>query len=83
MAHQFLPLLLTIDGVDLNVRDRKGFSALHLAASTNNFDAIQMIVDSYHEFDVNIQDRTGQTPAYFGYMYIIVFLVPFQLILDI
>jgi len=61
---QILPLLLAMDGIDLNVRDKRGFSALHLAASTNNFDAIQMIVNSYHNFDINIQDNTGQTPLH-------------------
>lgn len=61
---EILPLLLTLDGVDLNRQDKLGHTALSLAASSNNAEGVRMLVESYHGLDVNLPDRKGTTPLH-------------------
>jgi len=61
-----LPLFLTMNGVDLNVRDKLGHSALTLAASSNNVEGARMLTTCSHDFDINIADRKGKTPLHYA-----------------
>jgi len=61
-----LPLFLTMNGVDLNVRDKLGHGALSLAASSNNVQGARMLTTCSHDFDINIEDRKGKTPLHYA-----------------
>lgn len=61
---EFLPFFLALEGVDLNVQDKLGHTALSLATSSNNISGAKMLIDCYHDIDVNLPDRKGITPLH-------------------
>ena len=58
-----LELLQTLqrNGVDLNVGDNLGRTAIHLAASNGCIEALNWLA-SQADVDVNVMDRYGNTP---------------------
>ena len=48
------------NGIDMNLRDQKGRSLLHIAAGNDTDDMINILLAN--NFDVNIADLDGETP---------------------
>ncbi|MBL7526701.1 ankyrin repeat domain-containing protein, partial [Legionella bononiensis] len=61
-AYQRIADLLIKYGINVNAIDKKGNTALHLAAITNNSTAIRYLVE--HGADINCQNNFGNSPLY-------------------
>jgi ankyrin repeat protein len=58
--NNFVPMLLAADGIDVNVRDKNGKTALMLAVEFNNQQIIPMLLAA-NGIDVNVKDNNGKT----------------------
>lgn len=56
--------LLLRKGADVNSKDAKGVSALHMAVFDGKIDCVRALLD--HGADVNLPDQHGQTPLFFA-----------------
>ena len=54
-------IVLTKYKIDINLRDKQGFSALHVACNRNNLDCVKWLLNN-KLCNVNIQDTKNQTP---------------------
>ena len=61
--NEALGLLVNASGIDVNIVDKKGRSALHEAASDNNIEALEQLLD-VSSIDVNIVDNDGQNAVH-------------------
>lgn len=54
--------VLADEELDVNARDREGWTPLHIAVHDGNRDMIQLLIA--RGADVNVRDRSGRTPLY-------------------
>ncbi|XP_077534698.1 rabankyrin-5-like [Haemaphysalis longicornis] len=59
-----ITLLLSL-GVDINARNKKNRTALHIAVDKKFVDCVRVLVGS-PQLDVNIQDHCGNTPCHYA-----------------
>ena len=53
---------LTMNGIDCDIGDYDGRTALHLAASEGHLEILQFLISSNHVKNINPIDRWGNTP---------------------
>jgi ankyrin repeat protein len=58
----FVKKMLSYDGLDLNMRDNSGYTALHFAVQNGNADMVLLLLEN--KADIDIQDNLGNTPLW-------------------
>ncbi|XP_077532928.1 ankyrin repeat domain-containing protein 55-like [Haemaphysalis longicornis] len=58
--------LLLSSGVDINARNKKNRTALHIAVDKKFVDCVRVLLGSASQLDVNIQDDRGNTPCHYA-----------------
>jgi len=58
----FIKELLSYEGIDLNIQDNNGYSALHFAVQNGNLDVVSLLLEN--KADIDVQDNWGNTPLW-------------------
>ena len=65
-AYHVMREMLNEEGININVKDNNGWTALHFAAQSNHFEIIDLLLEN--KADPNLHDNQGNGPLWIAAM---------------